>query len=453
MRRRTAFGLLFLVCGVAGSGAIWCFGRAFVEVRLQTMLSAAVGQPVSLTLRSIGLSQSQLGNIHIGTEPALVIPALTLDYTASELLHGRLRQLALDNLNLTIRQTPQGWQLDGLPTTSSSATAAPLALPMTSYAVGALPLAAATIGKSQLTITAAQWQLNLPLSGHWEQASPATLTLASDAPTLQTKAGMLTSATAQLQLKHNPAQTNWQGGWQLQNIMLPPLPIAVPSLQAAGTATVRADGLSVTGSLNNPDRAWQGVFKFQLALPGGAPQLQIEKVSLPLFGGFVALAKTSLIIDGTHPLTFAPQLQKLPLADLLRTLTGLGAKGEGTISGTVPVTYMPNGTLHFGAGQLQADAPGILQLPPEAIPGDNPQMTLLRELLQDLHYTKLLLGLTGLPDGKLEVQLALEGNNPAVQQGKLVKFNIKLNGAVLDLLTQNLQLLTNPQQFLTKDKP
>ncbi|MBP7252321.1 MAG: YdbH domain-containing protein [Alphaproteobacteria bacterium] len=453
MRRRTAFGLVVLLLGVAGTSVGWFFGQTYAEQRLQIMLSAAIGQPVSLTLRSIGLSQSQLANIRIGNEPAMTIPTLALDYTPSELLHGRLRQLALDNLQLTLRQTVQGWQFDGFPPASPSATAAPFALPMTPDAVQALPLAATTIGMSQITITAPQWQLTLPFSLHWQQATPATLTLASDAPTLQTKAGMLTSTTAQLQFKHNPGLTNWQGGWQLRDIALPALPIATPLLQATGTTILQANALSVTGNIGSADHAWQGSFNLRLPLPSGAPQLQIEKASMPLFGGFVALGKTGLIIDGTHPLTFAPQLQKLPLADLLRTLTGLGAKGEGTISGTVPVTYLTNGTLRFGAGQLQADKPGVLQLPPEAIPGDNPQMTLLRELLQDLHYTKLLLGLTGLPDGKLEVQLSLEGNNPAVQQGKMVKFNIKLNGAVLDLLTQNLQLLTNPQQFLTKDKP
>lgn len=453
MRGRSVLGLAALLCGIALCGALWFFGRAFAEARLQTMLSAAMRQPVALTLQSVGLQQSQLTNIRIGTEPALVIPALTLAYDPSELRHGRLRQLALDNLSLTIRQTPQGWQLDGMPPPSASRPAAPLALPMESAAVQSLPIAAAAMTKSQLNMTASQWQLTLPFALQWQQAAPATLTLTSDAPLLEIKAGPVTSAAAQLRLKHHPAQSVWQGDWQLRDVTLPALPIAVPLLQASGTAVLNAKTLSVNGTVGNADQGWLGNFKLRLPLLGGAAQLQIDKASLPLLGGRVALDKTSLTLDGSQPLTVAPKLDKLPLADLIHTLTSLAAKGEGTISGTVPVSYLPNGTLRFGAGQLQADAPGVLQLPPEAIPGDNPQIALLRDLLQDLHYEKLVLGLTGLPDGKLEVQLLIEGRNPAVQQGKPVKFNIKLNGAVLDLLTQNLQLLLNPQQFLTKDKP
>lgn len=457
MRRRALFGLTALLGIGVGLGAATLYGPGWAEARLQAILSATTGQPVSLTLHRLGLRQSQLADIRIGTEPNLTIPALTLDYAPEELLHGRLRQLALDNLQLTLRQTAQGWQLDGLaaaPAVSAApATTPPLALPMSDAAVQALPLAAAAIGKSQLTLVAAQWGLTLPFALRWQQNAPASLSITSAAPELQTKAGKLASNAAQLQLTHDAAQTRWHGGWQLQDIALPPLPIATPLLQADGSTILQADSLSVTGAIRSADRAWQGTFRFRLALPSGAPQLTIEQASLPLLGGRVTLDKTSLIIDGKHPLAVTPQLSKLPLAELLRTLTGLAAKGEGTISGSVPVTLLPNGTLRLGEGQLIADAPGILQLPPEAIPGDNPQIALLRDLLLDLHYQSLLLGLTGTPDGRLTVQLAIAGNNPAVQQGKPVKFNIKLNGAVLDFLTQNLQLLTNPQQFLTRDKP
>lgn len=456
MRPRAYLGCAVLATVGVCLGAAWFYGRNFAETRLQAMVGAATGQPVALALRHLGLRQSQLADIRIGSNPALTIPALTLDYEPSELLQGRLRQLALDNLQITLRQTPQGWQLDGLPAAAAAAatpTATPIALPMTDAAVQALPLAAASVSHSQLTVTAAQWSLTLPFTLRWQQAAPAALTLASDAPALQTKAGKLTSDTAQLQLQHDPAQKSWRGGWQLRNIALPPLPIATPLLLADGTATVQGDRLSLTGNIRSTDRAWQGSFKFQLPMPGGAPQLTIEKASLPMFGGRIALDKTSLIIDGSHPLALTPKLINLPLAELIRTLTGLAAKGEGTISGSIPLTAMPDGTVRFGTGLLQADAPGILQLPPEAIPGDNPQIALLRDLLQDLHYQTLSLGLSSQEDGKLAVQLSIAGNNPAVQQGKPVKFNIKLNGAVLDLLTQNLQLLTNPQQFLTKDKP
>ena len=79
MRRRTAFGLVVLLLGVAGTSVGWFFGQTYAEQRLQIMLSAAIGQPVSLTLRSIGLSQSQLANIRIGNEPAMTIPTLALD--------------------------------------------------------------------------------------------------------------------------------------------------------------------------------------------------------------------------------------------------------------------------------------------------------------------------------------------------------------------------------------
>ena len=132
----------------------------------------------------------------------------------------------------------------------------------------------------------------------------------------------------------------------------------------------------------------------------------------------------------------------------MQTLTGSKATATGGVSGTVPLTIGRDGSFRIGNSALTADGPGVIALSPEAIPGDNPQVALVRDVLKNLHYTVLSLGLDSTPGGKLTAVLVVEGKNPDVEKGRTIKLQVHLSGDLLELLSQNLKLMTDPKTFL-----
>ena len=89
---------------------------------------------------------------------------------------------------------------------------------------------------------------------------------------------------------------------------------------------------------------------------------------------------------------------------------------------------------------------------PGAIPGDNQQIALVREILKDLHYSLLSVAVDSGKDHKLSVMLALEGNNLSVYNGRPVKLKVHLSGDVLNFIQQNLTAFTDPKQLLKQGK-
>jgi len=103
----------------------------------------------------------------------------------------------------------------------------------------------------------------------------------------------------------------------------------------------------------------------------------------------------------------------------------------------VPLTIARDGAVQVGKTALNADAPGTIALAPEAIPGDNAQVALVRDVLKNLHYTLLAVGLDTAPDGSLQAALAVSGKNPDVENGRPIKLQVHLSGDLLNLIAQN----------------
>ena len=175
--------------------------------------------------------------------------------------------------------------------------------------------------------------------------------------------------------------------------------------------------------------------------------------------GETPLSAKKLIIDYSLPelwehwrrggdIHLTLHMQDASLSGLLQGATGGRATATGLVSGNVPLTLTGEGTLVVGQGHLTAYQGGVITLSPDAIPGDNAQVALVRDIMKSFHYSTLLVSVGSDKDKKLSILLSLGGNNPDVYNGQEVKLNVQLSGDLLDLLQQSILPLADPKQLL-----
>jgi hypothetical protein len=160
------------------------------------------------------------------------------------------------------------------------------------------------------------------------------------------------------------------------------------------------------------------------------------------------LRNVSIALDEAKPIRLNLEIRDVSVDALLQMATSNKATGTGTVSGTIPVSIAPDGAIRFLQGSLRAKEAGTIIMTPDAIPGDNQQITLVRDILKNLHYKVLSVGVNSSTNNKQAILLHVEGNNPDVYEGRPVKLNVQLNGDVLNLIQQSVMPFTNPKQLL-----
>lgn len=247
-------------------------------------------------------------------------------------------------------------------------------------------------------------------------------------------------ATGEVNFTTLPAdqQDVWKIQWNVNHITFEGMPVVLPVTQANGTAQMQADNLTVQGAWNSADKTVSA--EFGLHYPLNKPKeakLAVDTLTMPWNKGTLGLRKATIPFSG-EPFILTLMLKSISVDALLQPLTGERAKATGVVSGTLPLYVASGHTPVPKGGVLTSDAPGTLVMSPEAIPGDNTQVAMLRDVLKDFHYKLLSLSLDSDAKHALSVVLALEGNNPAMYEGRPVKLNVHLSGDVLDFITQNM---------------
>jgi hypothetical protein len=143
-----------------------------------------------------------------------------------------------------------------------------------------------------------------------------------------------------------------------------------------------------------------------------------------------------------EPLLLPVQVQGLELEQLFILYPTEGLAGTGTLDGFLPLQIGSQGVT-IEQGQLSARAPGgKLQFHSErirALGRSNPAMQLVTQSLEDFRFTTLSSQVNYDLQGKLALAMRLEGQNPAIEQGRPIHFNINLEEDIPTLLA-SLQL-------------
>lgn len=445
MKKRYKILLLILTLGglALTLAALVLPWKIYAAQRLQTMLEARGFENVTLTLGDVGLRHATLHDVTVGTSTPLTLQKLTIAYTPRDLWQGRLQSLTADNLSLTARQTETGWQLEGLKRQDSIK---PFTLPDTRAALAMLPLHDFTLENGLLNIVTAQWRTSTAFDATWQDY---TLTIPVKTLSYNAKniSASTTGGTVALALTD---ETGWQGTWRINDIALSGGP-ALPPLQAEGTLAAQHNRLLIKGAARSPDQNIQTTFTLTHDL-STTPSLTINSAQMNWKGGTLSIRDTEIPLSGTAPYNFTVQARDISIDDLMQSLTGKRVSATGTVSGTIPVRIARDGTITLGKGTLTAAGPGTITMPPDALPGDNPQIALTRQILELFNYQSLTIASTP-ENGETAIILALEGHNPDVYNGRAVKLNVRLTGDILDFVRQNVILLTSPETLITQDQP
>jgi hypothetical protein len=170
-------------------------------------------------------------------------------------------------------------------------------------------------------------------------------------------------------------------------------------------------------------------------------QLMLRKAEAALMGGNLTLAPGQWDL-AAEALLFPLQVHGLALEQLFILYPTEGLAGSGTLDGHLPMKISRQGVT-IAQGQLNARPPGgQLQFHSErirALGRSNPAMQLVTQSLEDFRFTTLSSQVDYNQQGKLDLDMRLEGQNPAIEQGRPIHFNIHLEEDIPTLLA-SLQL-------------
>lgn len=183
----------------------------------------------------------------------------------------------------------------------------------------------------------------------------------------------------------------------------------------------------------------------------GAGTLKLHQIQAGLLGGNVSIAPAQWQLNQNQwllPVT----ITGLKLQTLFALYPAEGLAGSGLIDGVLPVRVSRQG-LHIEQGQVNARAPGgRLRFDNEKIKAlgqSNPAMQLVAQSLEDFHYTVLSSDVNYDEQGKLRLGLRLEGQNPAIENGRAINFNINLEENIPTLLA-SLQLSDKVSEIIQR---
>ncbi|WP_233079154.1 YdbH domain-containing protein [Rheinheimera soli] len=178
--------------------------------------------------------------------------------------------------------------------------------------------------------------------------------------------------------------------------------------------------------------------------------LDLKQLQLALFGGQVKATQQK--IDLSKDAKVLLQLDKLQLAELLKQHPSADMTGQGTISGTLPLS-IEQGKLTVAQGSVAALEPGgkiaYQSDKAQAMVASNQGMKIVMQALQNFHFSVLSAGVSYSKEGQLLLALKLEGNNPDFEKGRAVNFSINLEENLPAMIT-SLQLSGQVSELVKK---
>lgn len=195
-----------------------------------------------------------------------------------------------------------------------------------------------------------------------------------------------------------------------------------------------------------------------LSLKGrySAPRTSLAQGTLTLDQGELGLMNGQLRLEPSQwnlaepDQLFDLHLHGLQLERLFTLYPAEGLAGSGQIDGQLPLRLDAEG-VRIENGQVAARAPGgHLRFHSErirALGRSNPAMKLVTDSLEDFRFTTLSSQVNYDRQGKLTLGMRLEGQNPAIENGRPIHFNINLEEDIPTLLA-SLQLTDKVNEII-----
>ncbi len=446
------FFFLIVLAAFGGAAAYYLVPwNSVLEKRITAFLQTRGLQNIAFNIDSVGLHSATFKNIAIGEENPLLLQSITVQYNPKELIDGNIKDLTLSGLDVQILETDDGWKIAGLEDLRSQSADSGDTFSLNEL-IDMLPFSSVNITDSQLRISGKTISTALPFNMKLTKLPEPSVAMTINATNLAAVNSDLALGIIKIDA-HADVQKNWNGTWSLESLDAGKA-MDIPIISGGGSLSFVEDALNLSGDLASADRAYSGSFKALYDLKVvDKNTLTISAVRFPFKEGVISSRNIVIPLKDRKSITLQMNIQKVSMDALLQTLTGKRVTATGTVSGTVPVILKPDGSYSLGKGNLKADSEGLIQMSADAIPGDNEQVALVREVLENLHYSVFSAGVETTGGKGMVVRLSLEGSNPDVYDGRLIKLNVNLTGDILDFIQQNAMLFTNPEKLLEQKTP
>jgi hypothetical protein len=215
------------------------------------------------------------------------------------------------------------------------------------------------------------------------------------------------------------------------------------ALDLVSVTGVPLEGLAFAADLTGPSplRTQEHVLTFRSAnligpFENGTVRWKLEGTRLEVLAADWTYAGGRLTTAGPFELgakewPFTVDARGVSLEALLAQLEIADLSGSGSLSGALPLVY--DGTrLRVENGVLTAEPPGgvVRYAPASAAPGSlglGGDVDVLAGALEDFHYDRLRLELSGALDGDVTLGLEIDGKNPRYEGGRPVELNVKVD--------------------------
>ncbi len=425
--------------------------RAWLEKRLEIILERKGFENVELTIASLGLNSATLENISIGGENKINLKNITLEYSPRELWNGYLRDLSIAGATIDMQKNNDGrWVITGLEGLSNqSQSNDPIAVPITPEQLAFIPFDSIKIEDSILNVSLDKTRLSLPLDLTWEKTPKSQLAYKGDDLTFRLNNLEITTGNLTLDAYISEGNTEWAGSWILKDIIVSGTAIPIPVMNGQGRASADQTQAAIKGHIQSNDKLWQAEFSMNYNLAvSEKSDLTILHAGMPWKEGRIDVRNIKIPLESQNPVNMILEIKSVSIQELMQSLTGDRISATGKVSGTLPLIIDRTGNFTVLPGNLKSEGAGTISMPPDSIPGNNEQVALVRQILEDLQYTGLSIAIKNDESGRLGILLTFEGNNPNVYEGRAVKLNVNLTGDVLEFIQQNILLMTSPEQLL-----
>lgn len=439
--------ILIVMVGLIVAGAALILltpWNAILESQIRQALTRQGFSDVRLRVSGWDGHGIKLEDLSFGAEAPLSFRNVSVDYSLDSLRARRIEGLSIIAPSLLLKQAEGKWVIEGMEHVfKPGAGAAPLSVTTLTHDLQALPFDKLHVTEGALSISGPDWDVSAPLNVSYSNQDG---TVAYKGENITLRKGNITAVaemlTAQMTVHDGES---WQGTWKADNVSVEGAAAPVPSLSGGGTITAAGNEARLEGQLQSADKSYQISFRYDHSFDEAKPAvLSVINAVMPWKDGRLKITNAKIPVGVNRDLNISVQAENISVGELLGAMTGQRVQATGTISGTVPVTLKTNGDMVFHQGGLATVAPGTISMPPDAIPGDNQQIDLVRNILSDLRYTNLSMTLNSDKKSDLGILMTVEGYNPAVYNGRAVKLNVNLTGDVLDFIRQNVMLLTRP---------
>lgn len=424
--------------------------KSWVGERAIALLREKGFENASLTVTGLNLKGVTLSDVTFGQDSPLTLKNITIDYSLSGLRKRKLGGLTVSGLSLEmIKGNDNRWVMTGLENLSSREAASRRVLPVSAGQINNFPFQSLHVMKSTLKIRAQSWQAEFPVDLRLEKAPVPRILLKADSAAIKKGAMDIVTGPINVDVILSEAERQWEGAWTVKDVTVSGTPAPVPLLSGSGKITGHENHVLSEGLLQSSDKAYLMTFIHDQAINHSlTSSLLVKAAAMPWKEGQLLADNIKIPLSGRKAISVSLKVQNVSIDELIGTLTGKRVSATGTVSGEIPVTIGKEGELTFGRGTLKAAGPGTIMMPPEAIPGDSEQITMVRDILKDLRYTALSIAMNSDEKGELSILLALEGSNPAVYNGREVKLNVNLTGDLLDFIRQNIMFVYDPKSLL-----